>query len=152
MIISFTYRYKLSEHVISEIGGEAVNIHISLLPWNRGADPNIWSWIDNTPKGVTLHYITESLDSGDIIAQRITRMSQKETLESSYNKLIADAEQLFIEVFPLCHYWNEMRKKAIGKGSYHCLADLRAIRAEIDYTTSIDSFLKCFHGRLDHAL
>ncbi len=152
MIVSFTYRYKLSEKVINEVGGKAVNIHISLLPWNRGADPNIWSWVDDTPKGVTLHYITDNLDSGDIITQRITIMSREETLESSCCKLMADAEQLFIESFPLHHHWNGMRKRAIGKGSYHCLADLKTIRAEIDYTSSVNSFLKWYHSRVDHAI
>ena len=27
-----------------------INMHISYLPWNRGFSPNIWSFIDNTPK------------------------------------------------------------------------------------------------------
>lgn len=48
-----------------------MNLHISYLPWNKGADPNFWSCIDGTPAGVTLHHIDAGVDTGDIIAQAL---------------------------------------------------------------------------------
>lgn len=147
LVVSFTYRHRIPLRVINEVGGNAVNIHISFLPWNRGADPNIWSWIENTPKGVTVHYITEKLDAGDIIAQRMVPMEESETLESSYCKLMANAEQLFMDIFPFHSRWSEMRKKALGRGSYHRLTDLQSIRSKIDYSEPIESFLRRLQSR-----
>ena len=71
LIVSYTYRYIISDEIISCVSGNAVNIHISYLPWNRGSNPNQWSMIDDTPKGVSIHYMTTKLDQGDILAQRM---------------------------------------------------------------------------------
>ncbi|HET6279927.1 MAG TPA: formyltransferase family protein, partial [Polyangia bacterium] len=45
-----------------------VNLHPALLPYNRGQYPNVWSIIEGTPSGTTLHYIDEGIDTGAIIA------------------------------------------------------------------------------------
>ena len=47
-----------------------INLHISYLPYNKGAHPNFWSFADNTPSGVTIHEVNENLDSGNIIFQK----------------------------------------------------------------------------------
>ncbi|MCD8568399.1 MAG: formyl transferase, partial [Geovibrio sp.] len=69
LIISYSYRYIIGEDVISAMNGGIINLHISYLPWNKGADPNIWSFLENTPKGVTIHKIDEGLDTGEILVQ-----------------------------------------------------------------------------------
>ena len=48
-LISYSYRYILPGVVLNYFNGKAINLHISLLPWNRGADPNIWSFLEDTP-------------------------------------------------------------------------------------------------------
>ena len=63
-IVSYRYRHIISPEVINEIGGKVINLHISLLPWNRGADPNFWSWLEDTPKGVTIHYVDKGINIG----------------------------------------------------------------------------------------
>ena len=66
----------------------AVNLHVSYLPWNRGADPNFWSIVEGTPKGITIHKMNYALDKGDIIIQQpIQEFPDTETLETSYNHL-----------------------------------------------------------------
>lgn len=146
LLISFSYRHYIPEIVINEVNGNAINIHISYLPWNRGADPNIWSWIDDTPKGVSIHYISEKIDSGDIIAQKLTDMSENETLASSYEKLMADAIRLFKEIFSSFRYWNEMRKQPTVQGSFHNLHDLDRFRNRIDYSMTPETLCKMTKG------
>jgi methionyl-tRNA formyltransferase len=68
-VVSFGYRHIISARYINALHGRLINIHISLLPWNRGADPNFWSWFDRTPKGVTIHAIDAGVDTGDVLAQ-----------------------------------------------------------------------------------
>lgn len=150
LLISFSYRHYISQKVISEVNGNAINIHISYLPWNRGADPNIWSWIDDTPKGVTIHYISEKIDAGDIIAQKTTDMSENETLASSYEKLMADAICLFKEIFSVFRYWNDMRKQPTVQGSFHNLRDFDRFRSGIDYSMTPNILCKMIKEAAGH--
>jgi methionyl-tRNA formyltransferase len=46
-----------------------LNIHPSLLPDYRGPSPLFWQLRDGAPTGVTIHYLDEGLDTGDIAAQ-----------------------------------------------------------------------------------
>lgn len=85
-IISYRYRYLFTEDIIKEYP-KIVNIHISVLPWNRGADPNFWSFYDNTPHGVTIHYIDKGIDTGPIIAQKILTFDNEMTLRETYEIL-----------------------------------------------------------------
>jgi methionyl-tRNA formyltransferase len=100
-IVSYGYRHKISKSVLGAVAGRAVNLHISYLPWNRGADPNFWSFVEDTPKGVTIHYIDEGFDTGDIIAQRLVKLDvEVETLATSYEILQLEIQKLFKEVWP----------------------------------------------------
>ena len=47
-IVSYGYRHKITQDVLDFVGGRAVNLHISYLPWNKGADPNFWSFLEDT--------------------------------------------------------------------------------------------------------
>ncbi len=52
-----------------------LNLHPSLLPAYRGPEPLFWiAYHDERETGVTLHFLDEGVDSGDIVAQsRIAR-------------------------------------------------------------------------------
>lgn len=143
LTVSYTYRYILPREMITTLNGNIVNLHNSYLPFNRGADPNIWSILDKTPRGVTLHYIDAELDKGYIIAQKFVIEEEHETLSSSYNNLDLAAKALFKEAFAYYKYWPEMKKKAVGKGNYHSTKDGSKYKKLIDsYDISVDEFRK----------
>lgn len=122
-LISYGYRHIIKKPVLDLFPKRAINLHISFLPWNRGADPNFWSWRDNTPKGVSIHFIDEGLDTGDILVQRIVHMDHDETLSSSYLKLKEDIEQLFKESWIwIINGWLQGFKQPPG-GSFHWKRD-----------------------------
>lgn len=125
LTISYTYRYILEQDVLEALGNNAVNLHNSYLPWNRGASPNLWSIIEGTPTGVSLHFMSKDLDKGDIIAQCIVPLDHEDTLQEAYNKLDEAAQRQFLEAFQFYPYWNSLRKRAMGEGSYHTVADTR---------------------------
>ena len=116
-IVSYGYRYKINKWVIHKIKGNAINLHISYLPWGRGADPNLWSFLEDTPKGVTIHYINEGIDMGDIITRRLIGYDMEtDTLNSTYKRLSETIEKLFSE------YWCSIREKhikSIPQSTYH---------------------------------
>lgn len=104
-----------------------VNVHISYLPWNRGADPNLWSWIDGTPKGVTIHRIDEGVDTGNVIAQRRVDLAPTHTLASSYVALQAQALALFREAWPRIREGRANSRPQPQGGTFHRMADRQAV-------------------------
>lgn len=102
-LVSFGYRHMVRPEVIALFPDERrrINLHISLLPYNRGTDPNLWSVLDGTPSGVTIHVLDEGLDTGKIVAQRqLDFDDEAETLSSSYDKLQEAMLELFKETWP----------------------------------------------------
>jgi methionyl-tRNA formyltransferase len=64
LVISYNYVHIVPADIIEMLGRRIINMHISFLPYNRGCSPNLWSFIDDTPKGVTIHQMSEKLDRG----------------------------------------------------------------------------------------
>jgi methionyl-tRNA formyltransferase len=123
LIISYNYRYIISEEILRHF--KIVNLHISYLPFNRGAHPNIWSHLENTLKGVTIHYIDKGIDSGDIIAQKRVVLNENLTLKESYKKLHFHIQMLFKEKFN--SLFKIKPKKQKKKGTIHYVKDLKKI-------------------------
>lgn len=123
-LISYGYRHIVDEKILNLFTNKnAINLHISMLPWNRGADPNLWSWVDKTPKGVTIHLMSPKVDEGDILVQRQVHLSNGETLASSYEELHRE----MVDVFKA--YWFALAtggiepQKQSGEGSKHTSKD-----------------------------
>ncbi len=118
-LISCGCDYILKQDTLDRFGGRTVNLHPSFLPWNRGQHPNLWSWYDNTPKGVSLHRMDAGIDTGPIYAQVPVFMDDDETLRTSYRKLSDALQELF------CAEWRNIRsgsevfhqKKSASKGN-----------------------------------
>ena len=120
-IVSYGYRYKIPKWVIESLPGRVINLHISYLPYNRGADPNFWSFIDDIPKGVTIHQVSVGIDEGDILVQEIVNVSEYDTFRFTYTQLHMAIQSLFKA------NWHKIKNGKITPvkqiGSYHCSAD-----------------------------
>lgn len=123
--VSYGYRHLIRKPIIDLFPGRIINLHISYLPWNRGADPNLWSVIEGTPKGVTIHHVDCGLDTGDIIVQREVLFDlENDTLASSYQKLQMEILQLFQENWSEIKLGNLQRTKQDREaGTSHKLKD-----------------------------
>lgn len=123
-IVSYGYRHIIKENVLTLLPRAVINLHISYLPYNRGADPNFWSFIEDSPKGVTIHEVDVGLDTGPILLQqRVEFESDNETLASSYAKLHEKIQQLFINNWEKLKAGRIEGSKQVGDGSYHDLKD-----------------------------
>ncbi len=125
-LVSFGYRHIVKPEVLALFPGRVINLHISLLPWNRGADPNVWSFLEDTPAGVTIHLMDEGLDTGDILAQRQVSHDSDDTLRTSYERLITEIEDLFAERWPDIRQGRITPISQQGEGTLHRSADLEA--------------------------
>jgi len=59
----------IKSDVLDKVKIGFVNLHPSYLPYNRGMHPYYWSVVDETPSGVSIHFITDSVDDGSVICQ-----------------------------------------------------------------------------------
>jgi len=124
-IVSYGYRHIITPDIIEKYP-DIVNLHVSYLPYNKGCDPNFWSWLENTPKGYTIHYIDQGIDTGDILIQEQGIFTEDETLATSYDKLRTGIENLFIT------NWENLSNKKINpkkqnplEGNHHYSKDLK---------------------------
>jgi methionyl-tRNA formyltransferase len=125
LIISFGYRHIIPLDVIANSLCPIVNLHISLLPWNKGAHPVFWALFENTPLGVTIHEIDEGLDTGPIIAQKeLAIEADGLTFEDVHSQLIQELEGLFLNVFGDLISGTYEAIPQQGRGSSHKTQDL----------------------------
>jgi len=122
-VVSYGFPHIVSPEVIGHARGNIINLHISYLPWNRGADPDFWSLVDDTPKGVTIHYMAAALDAGDTIVQREVVLDDDETLGTYYEKLHNSLIELFRENWASIQNGTCPRVPQGGGGSYHRSVD-----------------------------
>lgn len=128
ILISFGYRYILKPSILDCFEDRAFNLHISLLPWNRGAHPNFWALFDGTPSGVTIHHIDAGIDTGPIAFQKAAQFDWKnETLRTSHGKLIGIMEELFIEKWGLLKANLVPKEYQEKEGSLHRKRDLEGL-------------------------
>ena len=136
-IISFNYRHLVSEEVLSLLPGRVINIHTSLLPYNRGSAPNFFSFLEDTPKGVTIHLMDTGLDTGDILCQReLFFDEEKETFASTYDRLLEAAKELFQENWEAIKEGRLHPGKQEGEGTYHKMRDLEEVRRQTPFEWS----------------
>ena len=65
-----------------------INVHPSLLPKYRGSAPIQWSILNGDKEtGVTIMYLNEKMDEGDIILQEKTEILDNETTGELWNRL-----------------------------------------------------------------
>ena len=125
LIISFGYRHLINKKVLQKCKSPIINLHISLLPWNRGSHPNFWSFFDNTPSGVTIHLIDEGIDTGDIIYQKLVNFSLDEnTFIKTQKRLVYEIEKLFIEYIENIILGKFKKIPQDHLGTFHRLKDL----------------------------
>jgi methionyl-tRNA formyltransferase len=126
-LVSFGYRHIVPVSVLKVYGERAINLHISLLPWNRGADPNFWSFVEGTPKGVTIHAMDEGIDTGPIFAQERVAFAPGGTLRSTYARLQDGIRALFRRTWPDIVSGRLPPTPQPHRGTFHGVADKRAL-------------------------
>ena len=99
IIISFGYRRIIKQSIIKAVNRPIINLHMSYLPYNRGAHPSFWSIIDDNPIGITIHEIDKGVDTGKIIFRKKFNINFKRkkfsTFKKIYNFLFKELEKLF---------------------------------------------------------
>ncbi|MFP3868901.1 MAG: formyltransferase [Desulfobacteraceae bacterium] len=100
-IFSCYYRQMLKKPLLDLPRYGALNLHGSLLPGYRGRCPVNWVLIHGEGEtGVTLHYMEEKPDRGDVVAQKPVPITLEDTALTLYAKMTAAAGELMRQTYP----------------------------------------------------
>lgn len=127
IIIAAFWGYILKKELLAIPSSGAINFHPGYLPYNRGMNPNVWPFIENTPAGVTIHYIDEGIDTGDIIAREKVKIFPTDTAGDIYDKTLIEIVELFKKIWPNIATGKNMRKSQSlynEKSTFHKATDI----------------------------
>jgi UDP-4-amino-4-deoxy-L-arabinose formyltransferase/UDP-glucuronic acid dehydrogenase (UDP-4-keto-hexauronic acid decarboxylating) len=146
VIFSFYYRKMICPEILELPRVGAFNLHGSYLPHYRGRCPVNWVIINGEKQtGVTLHYMIDKPDAGDIVGQKAVIIDQLDTAKTLYDKLCGAAKELLDEVLPLIKKGNIPRQKQdLKKGSYY--GGRRPEDGRIDWKKSADEIYNLIRG------
>lgn len=147
--VSALFGYIVRRPFIDLFPRGVVNLHSALLPYNRGAHPNVWSIIDRTPAGVTLHLIDEGVDTGPVLAQRAVDVLPHDTGETLYRRLEEALLRLFVDSWPALRDGKLAPQSQEGdKATVHRVRDLDATsRIDLDAPTTARALLDRIRAR-----
>lgn len=87
---------KRSTFSVPELG--CINVHKGKVPEFRGMPPGFWEIFENASSaGVTVHFVDDGLDTGDIVGTCEVPIHPKETVVSLQSKLNHEAARLLAE-------------------------------------------------------
>ncbi|AGK53029.1 methionyl-tRNA formyltransferase [Bacillus sp. 1NLA3E] len=78
-----------------------INVHASLLPELRGGAPIHYSILQGKKKtGITIMYMAEKLDAGDILTQAEVQITEEDNVGTLFEKLSDAGSKLLLETLP----------------------------------------------------
>lgn len=100
IFVSMSFNQIFRKKIINMPPLKTINCHAGKLPFYRGR--NILNWVlinDEKEFGITVHYMDEGIDTGDIILQEIYPITDEDTYETLLNKAyIYCAETLYTAI------------------------------------------------------
>ncbi|MBP3921040.1 MAG: methionyl-tRNA formyltransferase [Bacilli bacterium] len=101
LIVTCAYGKILPKELLDIPRLGCINVHASLLPKLRGGAPIHRSIINGYKKtGITIMYMNEKMDEGDIISQKEIEITETETAETLHDKLSILGRNLLLETLP----------------------------------------------------
>src|SRR6201996_479857 len=112
LIVVAAYGQILTKDILNLPKYGCLNIHTSLLPKYRGASP-IHSAIaaGERQSGVTIMWMDEGLDTGDILSQEVVTIRRHETSQTLHDRLAKVGADGLLKALPLIETGNAPRTK-----------------------------------------
>jgi methionyl-tRNA formyltransferase len=128
VVVSVGFDHLVPESVLAVPDGGCLNLHPAYLPYNRGKSPNVWSIVEDTPAGVTLHYMDGTFDTGDVIARRRVETTFADTGRDLHRRLEDAGFDLFTDVWPDVETGTAVAEpQDPDAGTSHTTADFREL-------------------------
>jgi methionyl-tRNA formyltransferase len=101
IIITCAYGQIIPQAILDAPKLGCINVHASLLPKLRGGAPIHWSIINGDSKtGITIMYMNEKMDEGDILYQEEVEILDTDNVETLHDKLSNLGSKMIIDFIP----------------------------------------------------
>lgn len=101
LIVTCAYGQMIPKEILDAPKYGCINVHASLLPKLRGGAPIHRAIINNeTRTGITIMYMVEKMDAGDILAQEETPILKEDNVGILHDRLSKMGAKLLIETIP----------------------------------------------------
>ncbi|WP_176555795.1 methionyl-tRNA formyltransferase [Virgibacillus ndiopensis] len=101
LIVTAAYGQILPNELLTAPEFGCINVHASLLPELRGGAPIHYAILQGKKEtGITIMYMVEKLDAGDILTQQTVMITDNDHVGSMHDKLSTVGSELLIETLP----------------------------------------------------
>ncbi|WP_126426121.1 methionyl-tRNA formyltransferase [Brevibacillus marinus] len=101
LIVTAAYGQILPAELLAAPRWGAINVHASLLPKYRGGAPiHRAIMAGERETGVTIMYMVEELDAGDMLSKVVVPIEERDTVGSLHDKLAAAGAALLVDTIP----------------------------------------------------
>jgi len=126
-----------------------LNCHPSLLPHNRGKHYNFWALIEEAPFGVSIHWVSERVDAGDVAFQAPVATTWEDTGETLFHKARAAMVELVRASYDRIRAGDIPRiPQDLARGSFHKASEIDAAsRIDLDANVRARDLLNLLRAR-----
>lgn len=146
IIITCAYGQIIPKELLSNPEYGCINVHASLLPKLRGGAPIHKAIIEGYNKtGITIMYMDEKMDTGDIISQEEVIIEENDNVGILHDKLSVVGASLLIETLPsIFNKTNERIKQDDSIATY--ATNVKREEELIDFNTSVKNVYNQIRG------
>lgn len=122
LIVTCAYGQIIPKEVLDMPKYGCINVHASILPKYRGSAPIQWCLFNNDDvTGVTIMYMDEGMDTGDIIKIKEIPILDSDNVGTLHDKLSKLGCDLLLEVLPTIF---DKTNDRIKQGNYYTMAPM----------------------------
>lgn len=98
LFVSMSFNQIFRERIINVPKYNTINCHAGKLPFYRGRNVLNWALINDEEEfGITVHYVDEGIDTGDIISQKTYKITDSDDYGTILNKAFIECAELLYE-------------------------------------------------------
>lgn len=120
-----SFNRKFPKVLLDSVKMGFVNSHPSLLPMYRGGNPYFYPIMNNEGKtGITLHFMDEEFDTGDIVFQKEVLLTSYETMGTIFNRTNFMFAQVQVDMVSFLEEGKQLQRQPQDKTEYYPVADM----------------------------
>ena len=102
LFVSMSFNQIFKTQIINLPKYKAINCHAGKLPFYRGRNVLNWALINDEKEfGITVHFIDEGIDTGDIILQKTFKITDQDNYKSLLNIAYTECANILYDVILL---------------------------------------------------
>ncbi|GAB3067678.1 methionyl-tRNA formyltransferase [Virgibacillus ainsalahensis] len=148
LIVTAAYGQILPKDLLETPEFGCVNVHASLLPELRGGAPIHYAIMQGKKEtGITIMYMVEKLDAGDILTQQSVPIEADDHVGSMHDKLSKTGAELLVQTLPKL-FENELTPKKQDEVSVTFATNIKREQEKVDWTktdTEIYNHIRGLH-------